>query len=163
MSCVTTGGKQTQLLGMCVLHDFKGVSMGNMDSRVAKTMMRLMSGSLPSRLGGIYLLNPPFFLNWVVLPLVKRFANKKMRERLHVCTSRKKLLKYFDESQLPQEYDGPLDSESFWDRQVNRKFYDLVCPLQKDQLSDANVEMLAEKLSDGANLDLHSLVSSIAI
>ena len=104
----TTGlkGEQTQLNGVCVFHDFSGVTLANLDREIPKRMFKLLSGKLPVRLGAIYILDPPWFVSYIVFPILKLFMPSKLRSRIHLVYGKENLGDFFEKDQLLEEYGG---------------------------------------------------------
>jgi len=103
------GGDSTQLNGVCILHNLTHVAWANLDPRVPKLLFKMLSQNMPVRLGTIYLVNPPFFMNWVMLPMVRLLMPKKLSDRFIVVGAPANLDKYFDLndlSSLPRDLKG---------------------------------------------------------
>ena len=61
--------RMLHLKGVCLINDMTDLSLSNLDTRIPKLIGNMLSGAMPVRLGAIYIVNPPFFFNWVVLPI----------------------------------------------------------------------------------------------
>lgn len=99
----------TQLRGICFLHDLSNVSLSNLDSRIPKLIMEIIMGAFPVRLGAIYIINMPFFFQYILFPVVRLFMSKKLRDRMLLVGNPAKLTEYFEREQLPVEYGGTLN------------------------------------------------------
>eukprot|EP00392_Amoebophrya_sp_AT5.2_P018282 g18791.t1 len=53
----THAAERTQLNGVCVFHDFRGLSLGNVDPGLGRGLIKLFSGRFPLRLGAVYMLD----------------------------------------------------------------------------------------------------------
>lgn len=66
-----------QARGIAFVNDMSAVCLGNMDSRVPREMFAAFGSKLPVRFGGLYVVNPPFFLR-MMAPVIKMFMSKKV-------------------------------------------------------------------------------------
>lgn len=89
------GGDLSQLNGICILHNFTNVSWANLDPRLENPLIQMLS-KMPIRLGAVYIMDPPWFLRYVVLPIARLFMSKKLIGRVIVVDGPKDLKKHFD-------------------------------------------------------------------
>lgn len=100
--------RMTQVYGMCILADLRGVAMSNVDLRVPKLLYALFSSRIPMRLGAVYIVNPPWFFE-VFFPAVRLLMPEKIRSRIHVLGTQVQRLKdHFEDSQLLPVHGGSL-------------------------------------------------------
>jgi hypothetical protein len=91
----------------CVLIDFDGFGMSNVDYTLCKMMLAALQNYYPERLGRAYLLNPPFIFRavWAVL---KGFMHENTRQKFIFLGSdwKQELLNDVDATCLPIAYAG---------------------------------------------------------
>ncbi|CAD7924699.1 unnamed protein product [Amoebophrya sp. A120] len=109
--------EKTQLNGVCVFHDFRNLTLSNVDPGVGRGLIKLFSGRFPLRLGAVYMLEPPFFIRYIVLPMMRLLLPKKLSSRITTVSKLADLKQYFDEAELPTEYGGgceDMDVDKMW-------------------------------------------------
>lgn len=74
--------------------------------------MAAIQDNLPNRMGGILLLNAPWYVR-MLTTLMKPPLKSKMRKRIHVC-SVSDLHQFFTPEQLPTRYGGQFDLTQNW-------------------------------------------------
>lgn len=96
---------EAQARGIVVLNDMTHVTLKNIDTSVPKEVFNALSSRFPIRLGGIYIVNPPWFFR-AVFPIVRTFMKKKFQERVRILRGTQGLQTFFDNHQLLMEHGG---------------------------------------------------------
>ncbi len=94
-----------QVKGIVIVNDMSNVTITNIDTAVPREIFNALSSRFPIRLGGIYVVNPPWFFR-MFFPIVKSVMKKKFQERLKIIKGFKGLKNFFDSSQLLIEHGG---------------------------------------------------------
>ncbi|CAD7976626.1 unnamed protein product [Amoebophrya sp. A25] len=119
--------EKTQLNGVCVLHDFRGISLSNVDPAIGRALFKLFTGRFPIRLAAIYIVEPPFFVRYVMLPIARMIMPTKLTSRIQPLSSVNDLKNFFEPDQLLEDFGGnvpDIDVEKLWSEQI-RDFTDL--------------------------------------
>eukprot|EP00045_Choanoeca_perplexa_P003129 m.28776 g.28776 ORF g.28776 m.28776 type:complete len:347 (+) comp11880_c0_seq1:395-1435(+) len=101
---------EAQSAGVAVLVDQRGASLKNMDTAVPRILFKALANHVPCRFGGLYTVDPPLFMR-MLLPVAKLLLKRKLRDRLHVLRNVEDLLKYFQASNLLEDFGGTMASE----------------------------------------------------
>lgn len=103
---------EAQVQGIAFVNDMSDIRMGNVDTRVPREMFAAFNSKLPVRFGGLYVVNPPFFMR-MIFPMVKMFMKRKMQDRMQMLSGGyPQLLEFFDEEQVPTDMGGTRDHSS---------------------------------------------------
>lgn len=105
-----------QVNGTVIIENFEEFSFAGsmkMQKDIPPQMMKVMfhytQHCVAYRLGGIYVMNQPGYISFL-LALVKPFMSAKMKSRLHVCGDRfDELYEMIDQKNLPKEFKGTSD------------------------------------------------------
>jgi hypothetical protein len=101
---------EAQSRGIAFVNDMSDIRMGNVDTRVPREMFAAFNSKLPVRFGGIYIVNPPFFMR-MIFPMVRMFMKRKMQDRMQMLSNGyPQLTSFFDEDQIPDDMGGTLDT-----------------------------------------------------
>ena len=101
---------EAQARGIAFVNDMSDIRMGNVDTRVPREMFAAFNSKLPVRFGGIYIVNPPFFMR-MIFPMVRMFMKRKMQDRMQMLSGGYPQLKsFFDEDQIPDDMGGALET-----------------------------------------------------
>lgn len=109
---------QTGRKGGVIVEDFSGASFMDLMSMMKggdfdmKKMMDSVQNHLPSRMGGIIILNAPWYIR-ALTTFAKPFLKPKLRKKIHIC-SISELKEYFSPEQLPTIYGGQFNLEPTW-------------------------------------------------
>eukprot|EP00049_Salpingoeca_infusionum_P022962 m.9708 g.9708 ORF g.9708 m.9708 type:complete len:337 (-) comp5484_c0_seq1:80-1090(-) len=96
---------EAQVRGTVTIGNMDNWSMKNFDPELEKGMMKAMQDAIPMRDGGFFAIHTPLLIR-AVMPIVKLFMKKKMRDRMKFYKNPADLLKHVDESQLDIEFGG---------------------------------------------------------
>jgi hypothetical protein len=96
---------EAQSRGAVSISDMNGWSRTNYDPEMEKTLMKTFQNKMPLRDGGFYAINTPFMIR-AVMPIVKLFLKKKVRDRMHFYKDPSNLLKHVAIDQLDCEFGG---------------------------------------------------------
>jgi len=110
--------------GMIIIEDFNGTNFKTFSSMMGKADMKEMfnnvQDNIPARIRGIFLLDPPWYVRFLIA-LVKPFMKQKMKKKI-TCLSSSELTKYVAEENLLQEYGGTLQFDYFaWVEELMQK------------------------------------------
>ena len=85
-----------------------GLGLKNLDPAAAKIILGQVLPALPIRLGRVCVINPPWFLGRVVLPIIFTFLSPKLKSRFRIIHSNKveKVEKFVPISSIPEEIGG---------------------------------------------------------
>lgn len=104
--------------GSVIIEDFSGASFMDLMSMMKggdldmKKMMDSMQNHLPSRMGGIIILNAPWYIR-ALTTIAKPLLKPKLRKKIHIC-SVSELKEFFTPEQLPTIYGGTFDLNTEW-------------------------------------------------
>ncbi|EGD83419.1 hypothetical protein PTSG_04027 [Salpingoeca rosetta] len=97
--------------GIVTIGNMRGWGYSNFDPETEKIIMKLLTRSLPVRQGTMYIFDAPWVMR-MVLPVIKMFMKKKLRERMK-SASTATLLEQIAPSQLDEEYGGEYTRDMF--------------------------------------------------
>ena len=99
--------------GFIFVNNFEGAGLSNIDLNIPNTIISAISNCMPIRINGVYLLNPPWLLHFVV-PVVKALVSSKIGQRVNIVTDVQTLpeLLCLDVAHVPMELGGTLVLES---------------------------------------------------
>jgi len=105
--------------GGVIVEDFSGASFFDLmamakgeSSLDMKKMMDAMQNHLPFRIGGIIIVNAPWYIR-LLMALTKPMLKPKLRKKIHVC-SVAELSEYFTPEQLPTFFGGQFQVNAEW-------------------------------------------------
>lgn len=104
--------------GTVIVEDFSGASFMDLMSMMKggdldmKKMMDSMQNHLPSRMGGIIILNAPWYIR-ALTAIAKPLLKPKLRKKIHMC-SVSDLSEFFTPEQLPTMYGGQFELTTEW-------------------------------------------------
>lgn len=105
----------TQRKGFLFICDLRGTKMSQVDRKLVKAILDMLSNKFPARLKKVLLLEPPSFFNWafrIIRPLIPgKYLEKIATARLHDLPS------YVEPDRLLVDYGGTLtfDASSYVD------------------------------------------------
>lgn len=108
--------------GTVIVEDFSGASFSHMmkvQSAMSGTMKDTMSAiqdNLPSRNGGIIIVNAPWYIR-LLMKLARPMLKPKLRKKIHVC-SVEELDQFFTPDQLPTQFGGRFEINNDWVEEV---------------------------------------------
>eukprot|EP00123_Amoebidium_parasiticum_P019920 comp36857_c0_seq1/m.47333 comp36857_c0_seq1/g.47333 ORF comp36857_c0_seq1/g.47333 comp36857_c0_seq1/m.47333 type:complete len:321 (-) comp36857_c0_seq1:72-1034(-) len=111
---------EAQARGIVIVLIGTNIRFGNLDTRVPQELFRAFSKQLPIRLGGIYLIDPPWFMR-IIFPIIRRFMPVKFQERMLLLgDGARGLLEHFDRDEILVELGGTkeYDHTAYVDRLV---------------------------------------------
>jgi len=99
---------EVQRKGLVIVQDMNGLKLKNLDPKAGKELFGSVFPRLPIRIGRIIILNPPWFVGHVLLPVVFTLMSKKLRGRITLINGNKMepLLEHVGASMLPPELGG---------------------------------------------------------
>jgi|AntAceMinimDraft_5_1070358.scaffolds.fasta_scaffold58999_1 hypothetical protein len=102
------GGDLTQRQGLFVVNNMAGVERKNINRTTMALLASSLQDVLPVRVGGIRILNQPWFFSWA-WALVSPFLRAKLRSRVAVLgNNHAALLAWLEPSCIPVELGGKL-------------------------------------------------------
>ena len=103
-----------QRRGVVIVNDMSGLRLRNLDPAVPKYLFKEVLPAMPVRVGRICLLNPPWVLRTVILPIAFMLMSKKLRARIVVLTNTDTLSEHVPATALPTELGGTLPWDVAW-------------------------------------------------
>ena len=105
--------------GVCILQDFTGIGLKNLDPSVFKYVTGSVLPRIPIRVYRVVIFNPPFIFGKIVLPIIFSFLSSKLKSRLKVVNSDNvtKIHSIYPPEMLSQHYQGTVafDEEEWVD------------------------------------------------
>ncbi|CAO1410958.1 unnamed protein product [Diamesa serratosioi] len=103
--------EETQIAGIILVVDFSGAQSLDLYRRFSILECKEMSGSfnnsMPGRIKGLYMINPPpTFL--IVIEILKLVASKKLADRVILVKNHDELKEHFDIKIMPKELGGEI-------------------------------------------------------
>jgi len=113
----TLSDPNVQRLGIVVVNDMNGLKLKNLDPAAGKMIFSTVLSNLPIRVGRIVILNPPWLVGYIILPIAMSLMSAKLRSRIMVVngTSTEPLFKVMPKSMLPTDLGGEahVDADGF--------------------------------------------------
>lgn len=106
LDIATRNNISVSLHGIVAILDLKSVSLGHalqLTPNVIKQLVHSWQSCYPFRIGHMYFINAPIYVN-VVLNVFKSFMTDKLRKRIHI--NRKGIAGKISSNILPIEYSG---------------------------------------------------------
>ena len=110
-----------QRLGIVVIHDMNGLGLKNLDPGAAKLIFSRVLTTMPIRVGRVCVINPPWIVGRVIIPIVMTFMSSKIKSRFRIIHSDKveAVEKFVPIGAIPDELGGQYAFDSTnWSRQI---------------------------------------------
>eukprot|EP00049_Salpingoeca_infusionum_P022489 m.7041 g.7041 ORF g.7041 m.7041 type:complete len:362 (+) comp5214_c0_seq1:576-1661(+) len=163
IECLLRHYPEAQARGVVFVCDLSGYTIKHMDSRIPREVFTAFSKRIPVRFGGVYVLNPPFFMR-MVFPIVRAFMSEKMKERMKLISNGYGQLREFvAEDQLPTFMNGsyPTDVDArielIKQMQEENEYAEVDSALSSH--TQSAVSLSTESLADSGRLSTYSEAS----
>jgi len=102
---------EVQRLGIVILHDMNGIRLKNMNPPAFKLILSKVLPTLPIRVARVCIINPPWIIGKVVMPIVLAFVSKKIKSRIQIFHGPKGIAPsgvhgFVPPSSIPEELGG---------------------------------------------------------
>jgi len=99
---------EAQRTGVAVINDLNGVGLKNLDPGAAKMIFGTVLANLPIRVGRIIIINPPWVVGHILLPIVLALMKPKLRARITIVNGSQPepIFAYVPQASLPSEIGG---------------------------------------------------------
>lgn len=112
--------KSTQLSGISLIIDFKGLSFAHLRTLTLKEIRRVVNGlqdGFPTKISGVHFVNYPTIF-WSTFYLAQKFMKEKLRKRIHFHSTMETLHEFYDVNILPKTLDGELEQDQLMDKEI---------------------------------------------
>lgn len=119
MAEAVTSTVDAQRDGISILCFMEDLTWEQSDYAFYRDVITLFQDNFPCRVKNIFVFSPPWWIS-MLIAFASPYMKPKMRERIHIVTTRESLLEWIDINSLPKELDGELsyDHDAFIRRQM---------------------------------------------